>query len=95
MLGFLKGKGAINQYLVCPEQASKSQASLNLTKLVFSVLKFRLKKPEGKLPGARTAEERYQKVHSESHIINLARKFLNPPDLAEFLQKFKIKAKPQ
>ena len=31
----------------------------------------------------------------ESQIINLARKFLNPPDLAEFLQIFKIKAKPQ
>ena len=59
------------------------------------VVKYRIKKPEGKSPEGRTAEERYKKVHSDLEIHNLARKFLNTDDQAEFCKKCHIKAKPQ
>ena len=59
------------------------------------VVKYRIKKPEGKSPEGRKADEKYQKVHNEAQITNMARKSLNPADLMEFCKKFNIKAKPQ
>ena len=47
-----------------------------------------MKKPKGK-----TAEERYQKVHSDLHIFNMARKLPKKEDLTDFYKKFNIKAK--
>ena len=55
---------------------------------IVLVLKFRIKKPEGKM-----AKERYQKVHSDLHIFNMARKLLKKEDLTDFYKKFNIKAK--